>query len=61
VAWFVCDAGGVTQSLDVDIVTSDTDSSSDEESDVISGCAAAATCYTKDAFHKYIIAGKFLL
>ena len=52
-SWTLSDA--VTQSLDTDTVCDDDDdNSADEDNDILS---AATIPYTKDAFHKYLIAG----
>jgi len=53
-SWTLSDAVSMTRPLDTDIVSSDDDDSTDEETDILS---AATAPYTKDAFHKYLIAG----
>ena len=49
----------VSPPLDADAASSDADSSTDEDSEVVSvsHSSAAPACYTKDAFHRYVIAG----
>ena len=50
-SWTLSDAVSMTRPLDTDIVSSDNDNLSDEDTDILSAA------YTKDAFHKYLIAG----